>query len=62
MRSVNSILLLMLALGPPALGVSLWATSYVLGASMGLIGTLPPSAGFVLNLGPVVLSMGPPRR
>jgi membrane protein len=48
--------LLMLAVGPPALGVSLWATSYVLGASMGWIGTLPPSAEFVLNLGPVALS------
>ncbi|CAN7702299.1 YihY family inner membrane protein [Variovorax sp. LjRoot130] len=49
--------LLMLAVGPPALGVSLWATSHVLGASMGLIGTLPPSARFVLNLGPVALCM-----
>jgi membrane protein len=48
---------LMLAVGPPALGVSLWATSYVLGASMGWIGTLPPSARFVLNLGPVLLTM-----
>ena len=48
--------LLVLAVGPPALGVSLWATSYVLGASMGLIGPLPPSARFVLNLGPVALS------
>lgn len=48
--------LLMLAVGPPALGVSLWATSYVLGASVGLIASLPPSARFVLNLGPVVLS------
>ena len=47
--------LLMLAAGPPALGVSLWATSYLLGASMGLIGTLPPSARFVLNLGPLAL-------
>ncbi len=47
---------LTLAVGPPALGVSLWATSYVLGASMGLIGTLPPSARFVLNLGPVALT------
>lgn len=47
---------LVLAVGPPALGVSLWATSYVLGASMGLIGTLPPSARFVLNLGPVALT------
>ncbi|CAN7692852.1 YihY family inner membrane protein [Variovorax sp. LjRoot290] len=49
--------LLMLAVGPPALGVSLWATSHVLGASMGLIGTLPPSARFVLNLSPVALCM-----
>ena len=48
--------LLMLAVGPPALGVSLWATSYVLGASLGWIGSLPPSAQFVLNLGPVALS------
>jgi membrane protein len=48
--------LLLLAVGPPALGVSLWATSYVLGASMGLIGPLPPSARFVLHLGPVALS------
>ena len=49
--------LLMLAVGPPALGVSLWAMSYVLGASMGLIGTLPASARFVLDLGPALLSM-----
>jgi len=49
--------LLMLAAGPSALGVSLWATSYLLGASLGLIGTLPSSARFVLNLGPMVLSM-----
>ncbi|MEP6874238.1 MAG: YihY family inner membrane protein [Burkholderiales bacterium] len=48
---------IMLAAGPPALGVSLWATSYVLSASMGLIGTLPPLARFVLNLGPVFLSL-----
>jgi membrane protein len=47
--------LLMLAAGPPALGVSLWATSYLSGASMGLIGALPPSASVVLNLGPLVL-------
>jgi membrane protein len=48
--------LLLLALGPPALGASLWATSAVVGASMGWIGPLPSSARFVLNLGPVVLS------
>jgi membrane protein len=47
--------LLMLAVAPPALGVSLWATSSLLGASMGLIGPLPPSARFVLNLGPAVM-------
>ncbi|HKX41110.1 MAG TPA: YihY family inner membrane protein [Burkholderiaceae bacterium] len=47
---------LMLAVGPPALGVSLWATSYVLGVSLGLIGALPPWARFVLDLGPLVLS------
>jgi len=45
----------MLAIGPPALGASLWATSTVLSASMGLIGTLPPSVRFVLHLGPVLL-------
>lgn len=49
--------LTMLAVGPPALGVSLWATSYLLSASKGLIETVPPSAQFVLNLGPVVVSM-----
>lgn len=47
--------LLMLAVGPPALGASLWATSTVVGASIGLIGTLPPSIRFVLDLGPFVL-------
>ncbi len=49
--------LLMLAIGPPALGASLWATSYVLSASMGLIGTLPPSVKFALNLGPAALGV-----
>jgi membrane protein len=48
--------LLILALGPPLLGVSLWATSVVLGASMGVFDALPPSARFVLNLGPVALT------
>lgn len=48
--------LLMLAIGPPALGASLWATSYVLSASMGLIGAVPPWARFALTLGPVALS------
>ena len=48
--------MLLLALGPPALGASLWATSAVISASMGWIGPLPPSERFMLNLGPVVLS------
>ena len=48
--------LLVLALAPPLLGVSLWATSYLLGASLGWLGTLPPSAAFVLTLGPMALS------
>ena len=48
--------LLILALAPPALGVSLWATSYVLGVSMGWLGPLPPSARFVLDLGPLLLA------
>jgi membrane protein len=47
--------LLMLALGPLVLGASLWATSYLVSASLGLIVHLPPSAKFVLNLGPVLL-------
>jgi len=49
--------LLVLTAGPPVLGLSLWATSYVLGASMGLIGVLPPSLSFVLGMGPPMLSM-----
>lgn len=49
--------LLMLAAGPPVLGLSLWATSYVLGVSMGLIGALPPSLSFVLGMGPPTLGM-----
>jgi membrane protein len=48
--------LLMLAIGPPVLGASLWATSYVLSASTGLIASLPPSVQFVLTLGPVFLT------
>lgn len=49
--------LLILAAGPPVLGLSLWATSYVLGMSMGLIGALPPSLSFVVGMGPPMLSM-----
>jgi membrane protein len=47
--------LVMLAVGPPVLGVSLWAASTVLGASLGWIGPLPPEARFVLDLGPALL-------
>ncbi|MGA0612863.1 YihY family inner membrane protein [Caldimonas sp. KR1-144] len=47
--------LLMLAIGPPVLALSLWATSFVVGVSMGPIGPLPASANVVLGLGPVVL-------
>jgi len=49
--------LLMLAAGPPVLGLSLWATSYVLGISMGIMGPLPPSLSFVLGMGPPMLGM-----
>lgn len=47
--------LLVLALAPPLVGFSLWATSYVLGASLGWLGPLPTSAAFVLTLGPMAL-------
>lgn len=47
--------LVMLALGPPVLGLSLWATSYLIGISVGWLATLPPEARFVLNLGPALL-------
>jgi membrane protein len=49
--------LLMLAVGPPVLGLSLWATSYLLGSSVGLIGALPRSLAFVLDLGPFMLGV-----
>lgn len=47
--------LLMLAIGPPILGLSLWASSYLLGVSLGLLGPLPRSLAFVLDLGPLLL-------
>ncbi|MGJ7507416.1 YihY family inner membrane protein [Variovorax sp. GT1P44] len=49
--------LVMLVVGPPVLGLSLWATSYLLGTSVGLIGALPPSLAFVLDLGPLLLGV-----
>lgn len=48
--------LLLLALAPPLLGLSLWAMSALIGASLGWIGPLPPSARFVLDLGPLALA------
>ena len=47
--------LLMLAAGPVLLGASLWATATLLGASMGLVHSVPPALAFVLDLGPVAL-------
>ncbi|MCR5883771.1 YihY family inner membrane protein [Rhizobacter sp. J219] len=47
--------LAMLALGPPVLGVSLWASSYLLGMSMGWIEALPPAAHAALNFAPALL-------
>ncbi len=44
-----------LAVGQPLLGLSLWATSFVVGSSMGLIGALPRPIAFVLDLGPFFL-------
>jgi membrane protein len=46
---------LMLIAGPPILGISLWAMSYLVGASMGLLDALPPWARFGVNLGPAAL-------
>jgi membrane protein len=47
--------LLVLSVGPPVLGVSLWATSTLIGVSSGLIGSLPGWVRVVLNLGPLLL-------
>lgn len=51
--------LLMMVIGPPLLGLSLWATSYVyvLSESLGLLADLPSRARFALNLGPVLLAV-----
>lgn len=45
----------MLLAGPAVIGASLWATSHLLTASSGLVGTWPAWWPHVLNLGPVVL-------
>lgn len=47
--------LLLLALAPPLVGMSLWATSTAIGASIGLIEALPPTARAVFDLGPALL-------
>lgn len=49
--------LLMLGLGAPVLGASLWATSYLVSISKGLIGSVSPSVSVVLNSGPVLLGV-----
>ncbi|MCW5667497.1 MAG: YihY family inner membrane protein [Piscinibacter sp.] len=55
LRRVGLYLLVLLA-APPLLGVMLWASSYLLGVSMGWLGPLPPSARFVLDLGPALIT------
>lgn len=45
----------MLLAGPVVIGASLWATSYLLTASSGLVGPHPAWLKHALNLGPVVL-------
>ena len=47
--------LVAIAVAPPLLGVSLWAMSTVIGASIGLIDALPPTARVVLDLLPALL-------
>jgi membrane protein len=49
--------LLMLGLGAPVLGASLWATSYLASISKGLIASVSPSMSFVLNSGSLVLGV-----
>lgn len=50
-----ALFLLILVAGPPALGASLWATSWALGASAGLLRGLPDWGHYLLELGPVLL-------
>jgi membrane protein len=45
----------MLLTGPAIVGSSLWATSYLLDASSGLVGTRPAWLPHALNLGPAIL-------
>jgi membrane protein len=48
--------LALLALAPPLLGITLWALSLLIGASMGWIGPLPPWAAAVLQSGPLLMT------
>ena len=50
--------LAMLLAGPPVLGLTLWAMSALVGASLGRVGPLPAEAAFVLQLGPAALAWG----
>ena len=47
--------LLMLAFGPVLVGASLWATATLLGASMGVVRSVPQPLAFVLDLAPIAL-------
>jgi membrane protein len=46
--------LALLALGPPLVGASLWASSALMAASLGAIGPLPPALKIVLDLAPLL--------
>jgi len=54
LRRLGLYVVLLLA-APVAIGASLWATSYLLAASKGLVGAGPTWLPHVLNLGPVIL-------
>ena len=47
--------LLMLAVGPALVGASLWATATLLGASMGLVRSVPQPLALTLDLVPIAL-------
>ena len=49
--------LAMLAVGPLVVGLSLWASSYVLAASLGLIGALPRALALAIDLAPLMLGV-----
>ena len=49
--------LAMLAVGPLAVGLSLWASSYVLAVSLGQLGPLPRSLAFAIDLAPLALGV-----